>query len=63
MLSLSSALSFVVAVAVLGAELSFVGAMSSCMGGGGSFAGGVRRSYVRGLWLSYTGGVVAVMGH
>ena len=44
--SSSSALSFVVAVAVLGAGLSFVGATSSCMGSGGSFVGGVHR-----LWL------------
>ena len=44
--SSSSMLLFVVMVAVLGAGLSFVGTASSCMGGGGSFAGGVCRSWL-----------------
>ena len=66
--SSSSALSFVVAVAVLGAGLSFVGAASSFVGGGL-----IRRwcmLFIHGwgadvcqLWLSYMHGVGAVMGH
>ena len=65
--SLSSVLSFMVAVAVLGAGLSFVGAVSSFMGGAACsrvvciiHGWGVD---VCGLWLLYMCGVGAVMGH
>ena len=65
--SLLSALSFVVTVAVLVTGLSFVGTASSCMGGGAcSWVVYIIRGWgpdVRGLWLSYMRGVVAVMGH
>ena len=65
--SLSSALSFVVAVAVLGAGLSFVGTVSSFVGGGAhSQVVYVVHGWgpdVCGLWLSYTCAVGVVMGH
>ena len=55
-----------VVVAVLGAVLSFVGSASSFVGGVRSQAVYVVRGWgadVRGLWLSYTRGVGAVVGH
>ena len=62
-----------VAVAVLGAVLSFVGSASSFVGGVRSRAVYVIRGWgadvrgwgadVRGLWLSYMRGVGAVVGH
>ena len=65
--SSSSVLSFVVMVGVLGAGLLFMGAVSSFMGGGAR----PQAVYiicgwgadVCGLWLLYTRGVGAVMGH
>ena len=64
--SSSSALSFVVAVAVLGAGVSFVGAASSFVGDGARpRAVYVVRGWgpdVRRLWLSYTRGVEAAVG-
>ena len=62
-----SVLSFVVVVGVLGAGLLFMGARSSFVGGGAhpqvvyvvcGWGGDVC-----GLWLSYTHGVGAVVGH
>ena len=54
-----------VAVAVLGAVLSFVGSALSFVGGVRSWAVYVRGwgGDLRGLWLSYTRGVGAVVGH
>ena len=55
-----------VTVAVLGAVLSFVGSASSFVGGVRSRAVYVVRGWgadVRGLWLSYTRGVGAIVGH
>ena len=54
-----------VAVAVLGAVLSFVGSASSFVGGVRSRAVYVRGwgADLRGLWLSYMRGVGAVVGH
>ena len=64
--SSSSALSFVVAVGVLGAGLSFVGAASLFVGDGARpRAVYVVRGWgpdVRRLWLSYTRGVEAAVG-
>ena len=64
--SSSCVLSFVVAVAVLGAVLLFVGSASLFVGGVHSWAVYVVRGWgadLRGLWLAYTRGVGAVVGH